>query len=99
MEDKSKVRLPYIAEWMQDYYQGWYVHFGSCNTFACKPEDLFWFKNQTGARMISGYEKWAKWNDKYAALEIGLLSMFIRDGRTMDKTYNQLIKYTGLVTI
>ena len=33
------------------------VHFGCCLTLNTKEEDIIYFKNKTGANMVTGYEK------------------------------------------
>ena len=99
MENGTMIDLSSLAALLKDRYKGWYLHFGCCNTFDWDVSDLRYFKKQTGARLISGYKKISSWDDKYAALEIGLLSLFIYDGLTLHNDYNLLAKHLGLVMI
>lgn len=38
-----------------DSFEGWDVHFGTCETFNCDEDAIRWFKKETKARTVSGY--------------------------------------------
>lgn len=54
-KDES-INIIEFAENNKGIFEGKNVHFGSCSTLKMKSEDIKFFKKETGARMISGYE-------------------------------------------
>lgn len=56
-------KVVYTLREFADEYEGIFkerpvnVHFGCCLTLNTKEEDIIYFKNKTGANMVTGYEK------------------------------------------
>lgn len=53
--DGKSTSLTGIGRDFKDIFKYKYVHFDSCRTLYKRAEDIFHFKNETGARLVTGY--------------------------------------------
>lgn len=98
-ESLLPIKLPELAHLMRDRFQGFYIHFSSCKTFNTDMDDILFFKNQVGARAVSGYTSSPGWSEDYSALELILLCNYLRGRRLPDKRYKRLMQINGLVVV
>ena len=87
-----------LAKMMGGRYRGWAVHFGSCLTLR-DHDQLRAFKRAVGARVVSGYSIYSKWDRDYSAIEIAWLSQLVSGHRTLPAMYKRLTRKTGLVVL
>lgn len=101
LADKSELGLDELANKMEDRFQNWIIHFGSCATVAAGDEMLTDFMQKTDVALIIGYNKNVDWIQS-AALDMLIfdwlqeyknLGAFIKKFKSL---YPDLIAATGL---
>jgi hypothetical protein len=98
-ETKIPISLEDLAEIMKEKYRGFAVHFASCKTLNTDISRIWYFKNKTGVRAVSGYTVNSGWDEHVSALELVLLSRYLRGRNKLDKIYAKQAKQAGLVVL
>jgi len=93
--DKIELSLSDLAELGGNVFENRLVHFSSCNTMLGSQAVIENFKNETGAKLVSGYSKKVD-AIKSAINDICLFDTFIRYKQTPSITNRMETVYGGL---
>lgn len=100
-KEKEMVTLPQLADMMSTRFNGWHIHFATCETINVSDEIFQNFKKKTGVGTISGYMKQVDWIEGYA-LDMLLLQKAQNYSRPtalanyMNNNYAELMARTGM---
>lgn len=100
--NKTHVTMTGLADLMENRFQGWNVHFGSCRTMDTLQAEPF--KKMIGARILTGYTKSVDWIQS-TAMDMLLLDQMYRHKtpgylrNKMQRLYRDLAKLNGLVVL
>ena len=96
LEGDGEIKLCELSDLANGCFAGRYVHFSSCRTMLGSEQDLFRFKNDTGAKSISGYTKQVDCTLS-AINDIAYFDQILKHSQRTDLAEHNMIKlYEGL---